>query len=107
MAFRNVSVPNVGGKVKVIVAYVKSTDNFYVQLCANQNDLDAMAAVVNDYCEGSAEKMQPKDILPGAPCCALFDGQWYRAMITNACSEELRVMSCDIIYLPFLSREKM
>ncbi|XP_034235758.1 maternal protein tudor-like isoform X2 [Thrips palmi] len=97
LTFRNIHFPTPGGKVEVVVAYVKSLNNFYVQLAAHQKDLEDKMAEVDSYCNGPAALMKAEDIVPGAPCCALFpaDGQWYRAMILNASIEDLTVMYVD------------
>lgn len=101
--FRNVPLPEVGSKLKVIGAFVKSFDNFYVQVAKSKNELESMMAVVAEHCNGPAKKMVESDIIDGAVCCALFTGddQWYRAMVINADLNDLTVCIHSVqLYLP-------
>ncbi|KAJ1522671.1 hypothetical protein ONE63_001837 [Megalurothrips usitatus] len=97
LEFKNVQLPETGSKVKVVVAYVKSFSQFYVQLAANSASLKDMMSRVNEHCNGSAEPLQESDVQPGAPCCALFDGdgQYYRAILLNCDMQDLSVMYVD------------
>lgn len=99
LVLRNVQMPDAGCKVKAVVAYVKSTANFYVQLASQQNDLQSMMAEVAQYCKGPARKLTESDLQPGTVCCALFpaDGQWYRALIIKSDRSELTVS----VFFPF------
>ena len=76
-----------------MVAYVKSTANFFVQLASQQDALQKTMAQVAEYCQSSARKMTLSDIQPGAICCARFpaDDQWYRALIINSDVNDLTV----------------
>lgn len=94
LQFKWLEMLPLGSKTSVLVSYVDSCVNFFVQLSENIDMLNAVMEAVKAHCETSSS---PGDLPMGAACCARFpdDTNWYRARIIDTRQNKIIVAYVD------------
>ena len=78
-----------GDKVTICVSFIIDPSLFYVQLCSGLDDLyDLMEAMTTDYETNHKEApLPPQSLVENQTCAALYEDQWYRAVIAEVLSD--------------------
>lgn len=94
LQFKWLEMLPLGSKKSVLVSYVDSCVNFFVQLSENIDMLNAVMEAVKAHCESSSS---PGDLPMGAACCARFpdDTNWYRARVIDTRQNKIIVAYVD------------
>ena len=71
------------GAVTVHVSHIESPECFYCQPSEQLSNLDNLAEALSSHCQ-SSPALSSSDVRGGVPCCAPFEGDWCRAVVTNA-----------------------
>lgn len=94
LQFKWLEMLPLGSKKSVLVSYVDSCVNFFVQLSENIDKLNAVMEAVKAHCESSSS---PGELPMGAACCARFpdDTNWYRARVIDTRRNKIIVAYVD------------
>lgn len=80
------------------VVYVINPSNFWIQMCAYQNEFQALTENIADvYNQCGAEERVLKNPEPGLLCCARYskDGHYYRGIVTEVLDVNVTVYFLD------------
>lgn len=94
LQFKWMDLLPIGIRQSVLVSYVDSCINFYIQLSDKIDELNAVMDAVKANCENSSS---PGKLPVGAICCARFpdDDNWYRAIVRGTKGDKVIVAYVD------------
>ena len=80
---------SIGDHIEICVSVIVNPTLFYVQLCNGLDDLyDLMDAMTNFYAANYKDfHLPPQSIVEDQACAAIYEEQWYRALIAEVISD--------------------
>ncbi|KAK3752727.1 hypothetical protein QZH41_018695 [Actinostola sp. cb2023] len=67
----------------VYVVFATSSTEICVQLSCYSDPLDQVMATIDSKCQSNQTVLKEDQIVQGMACCALFEDNWYRAIISS------------------------
>ncbi|XP_077292792.1 tudor domain containing protein [Arctopsyche grandis] len=94
--FEKIPLSTLKGNMNIVVSYVDSCTNFFVQLSSTYQELDVLMTQVQQHCI-SAPSLMFHEIKHGMVCCAYYseDEKWYRAQVLNIKKDKITILYVD------------
>lgn len=94
--FQKIPLSTLTGNMNIIVSYVDSCTNFFVQLSSTYQELDVLMTQIQQHCI-NASSLMFHEIKHGMVCCAYYseDEKWYRAQVLNIKKDKITILYVD------------